>query len=82
MGTMDYITKTFSCLIEIQFVYLGMKEKKDMTLQMSQHPGMVEQVIRLLKHINVDGETMEHILEEVGMTEQMLRQLTNKGDQI
>ena len=53
-----------------------------MTLQMSQHPGTVEQVIKLLKHINVDGETMEHILEEVGMTEQMLRQLTNKGGQI
>ena len=56
-----------------------MKEKKDMTLQMLQYPGMVEAVIKILKNINVDGETMEHILEEVGMTEQMLRQLTNRG---
>ena len=35
----------------------------------------VESVIATLKHINVDGETMECILEQVGMTDQMLRQL-------
>ena len=35
----------------------------------------VESVIATLKHINVDGETMEYILEQVGMTDQMLRQL-------
>ena len=36
----------------------------------------VQQVIDILNAIDVDGETMEHILEEVGMTSQMLRQLT------
>tara|TARA_R110000868_G_scaffold186714_1_gene429179 strand:+ start:201 stop:401 length:201 start_codon:yes stop_codon:yes gene_type:complete len=36
----------------------------------------VQQVINILNSIDVDGETMEHILEEVGMTSQMLRQLT------
>jgi hypothetical protein len=36
----------------------------------------VQQVINILNAIDVDGETMEHILEEVGMTSQMLRQLT------
>jgi hypothetical protein len=35
----------------------------------------VESVIATLKHINVDSETMEYILEQVGMTDQMLRQL-------
>lgn len=32
-------------------------------------------VIQLLKHMEVDGETMQHILKQVGMDEQMLRQL-------
>ena len=35
----------------------------------------VESVIATLKHINVDGETMEYILKQVGMDWQMLRQL-------
>jgi hypothetical protein len=29
----------------------------------------------MLKHMEVDGETMEHIIRSVGMEEQMLRQL-------
>ena len=32
-------------------------------------------VIQQLKHMEVDGETMQHILKQVGMDEQMLRQL-------
>jgi len=35
----------------------------------------VQQVINILNAIDVDGETMEYIIEEVGMTTQMLRQL-------
>ena len=35
----------------------------------------VELIIATLKNINVDGETMEYILEQVGMNDQMLRQL-------
>ena len=35
----------------------------------------VESVIATLKHIDVDGETMEYILKQVGMDWQMLRQL-------
>lgn len=42
----------------------------------------VKQVIHLLKTLDngssVDGETMEYILEQVGMQEQMLRQLARK----
>ena len=37
---------------------------------------MVEEIISMLKHIDVNGETMEHIIKSVGMQEQMLRQLT------
>ena len=42
---------------------------------MEYHPGMVEEIISMLRHIEVDGETMQYILEKVGMTDQMLRQL-------
>ena len=42
---------------------------------MKGHPGMVEEIVAMLKHIEVDGETMQYILERVGMTDQMLRQL-------
>lgn len=36
---------------------------------------IVTNVINMLKDINVDGETMQHIIEQVGMNDQMLRQL-------
>ena len=42
---------------------------------MKGHPGMVEEVVAMLKHIEVDGETMQYILKRVGMEDQMLRQL-------
>ena len=35
----------------------------------------VERIISDLSHIGVDGETMQYILENVGMGDQMLRQL-------
>lgn len=35
----------------------------------------VDQIIQQLKDIDVDGETMQHILEQVGMDDQMHRQL-------
>lgn len=38
-------------------------------------------VIAALKEIEVDGETMEHIINEVGMRDQMIKQLaTNKQE--
>ena len=46
-----------------------------MTQLMQSHPGMVEEVISMLIHMEVDGETMQYILEKVGMEDQMLRQL-------
>jgi len=37
--------------------------------------GMILKVIDLLQTIEVDGETMQYILQRVGMEDQMLRQL-------
>jgi hypothetical protein len=54
--------------------------EKAETMQMKSHPGMVEEIIGMLKHMDVDGETMEHIIRSVGMEEQMLRQLFLTGD--
>ena len=48
---------------------------KESTILMRSHPGMVEEIIAMLKHIDIDGETMQFILETVGMDLQMLRQL-------
>jgi hypothetical protein len=63
----------------IQLKDLVVLEKGD-TMQMKSHPGMVEEIIGMLKHMDVDGETMEHIIRSVGMEEQMLRQLFLTGD--
>ena len=49
------------------------------TMLMKGHPGMVEEVIEMLKHMDVDGETMEYILDQTGMKGQMLRQLFLKA---
>jgi hypothetical protein len=53
--------------------------EKAETMQMKSHPGMVEEIIGMLNHIDVDGETMEYILDNVGMKGQMLRQLFLKA---
>ena len=58
----------------IQLKDLVVLEKAD-TMLMKAHPGSVETVIDILKHMEVDGETMEFILDRVGMKDQMLRQL-------
>ena len=49
------------------------------TMLMESHPGMVEEIIEMLKHIDVDGETMEYILDQTGMKGQMIRQLFLKA---
>jgi hypothetical protein len=58
----------------IQLKDLVLLEKEETQL-MKAHPGMAEEIISMLKHMEVDGETMEHIIRSVGMEEQMLRQL-------
>lgn len=51
-----------------------------MTIKMKENPGVVETITDMLNHIQVDGETMEYIIRQVGMEEQMLRQLLLKAD--
>lgn len=58
----------------IQLKDLVVLEKAD-TMLMKAHPGSVETVIDILNHMDVDGETMEFILDRVRMKDQMLRQL-------
>jgi hypothetical protein len=45
------------------------------TALMEQHAANVNRVINILREIEVDGETMQYILDKVGMSDQMLRQL-------
>ena len=63
----------------IQLKDLVLLEKEE-TQQMKAHPGMVEEIIGMLRHMNVDGETMEYILQQTAMKTQMLRQLLLKAD--
>ena len=65
--------KPLPTLEDIQSAYQAKQDIKEepMTVLMRSHPGMVEEIIEMLKHINVDGETMEYILKAVGMDEQV-----------
>jgi hypothetical protein len=47
-----------------------------------ENQAVIAAVIALLNGINVDGETMEHILDKVGMTDQMKSQLGVATDQL
>jgi hypothetical protein len=47
---------------------------------MIQNDIRVRSAILLLKTLEVDGETMQYILQEVGMEDQMLRQLVLSVD--
>jgi hypothetical protein len=41
----------------------------------------VEEIIENLRRIDVDGETMQYIIENLGMNDQMLRQLVLSNPQ-
>jgi len=41
----------------------------------------VHEIITMLREIDVDGETMQYILEKVGMEDQMLKQLISTADE-
>ncbi len=49
---------------------------------MKGHPGMAEEIVAMLRHMNVDGETMQYILDKAGMKDQMLRQLMISADRV
>jgi hypothetical protein len=50
------------------------------TYEVVEDKDLVNDIIEKLKFIDVDGETMQYILEQVGMEEQMHRQLVMKYD--
>ena len=67
-------------VIQLKDLVTMEKEEPAETMLMKAHPGSVETIVDILKHMEVDGETMEFILKQVGMEEQMLRQLFLKSD--
>ena len=67
-------------VIQLKDLVTMEKEKPAETMLMKAHPGSVETIVDILKHMEVDGETMEFILKQVGMEEQMLRQLFLKAN--
>jgi hypothetical protein len=69
-------------VIQLKDLVVMEKEPEEETMLMKAHPGSVETIIDILKHMEVDGETMEFILRKVGMEEQMLRQLFLKADNV
>jgi len=50
-----------------------MKKKKIMKGEIEM--GVVNEAIENFKRIDIDGETMQYIIEKLGMGDQMLRQL-------
>ena len=73
--------KEFFSYIEMN--YRGKDEMNEGTYLMSRSSDVkskVEMIISTLKEIDVDGETMEYILDQVGMSEQMASQLGDKVD--
>ena len=50
------------------------------TAQMEQHAANVNRVINILREIEVDGETMQYIIQKVGLEDQMFRQLLMISD--
>ena len=67
-------------VIRLKDLVTMQKEEPAETMLMKAHPGLVETIVDILKHMEVDGETMEFILKQVGMEDQMLRQLFLKAD--
>jgi len=53
----------------------AIKEKAERDAKLKVNDPRVQQVIDTLNELEVDGESMEHIIGEVGMTEQMVKQL-------
>jgi len=66
----------------IEMNYRGKDEMNEGTYLMSKPDvkSKVEMIISTLKDIDIDGETMEYILDEVGMSDQMASQLGDKVD--
>ena len=59
--------------------YQGIYETEQMSNRVDRE--MILKVIDLLRIIEVDGETMQYILNKVGMEDQMLKQLISTADE-
>ena len=71
------------CIVAGSNPVLTTNNINDMATQLMQSDIMHERVsyiIDLIKDSDLDGETMEYIIERAGMTDQMLRQLVLKSD--
>ena len=75
--------KPLPTLEDIQKAYQAKHNiTEEATSQLMSDPAVkskVEMVIKTLQSIDIDGETMQYILEKVGMDEQMQHQLTPGG---
>jgi len=63
--------------------YYSLENENKMSTAIMQSDVVHERVMRIidqLKEVDVDGETMEYIIKQVGMEQQMLRQLVLGSD--
>lgn len=65
--------------------YYSLENENKMSTAIMQSDVVHERVMRIidqLKEVDVDGETMEYIIKQVGMEQQMLRQLVLGSDAV
>jgi len=80
----NYVVRNneFIILVKNKQIDLGQvpikNEAPTMLCQDKDKNDVVKDIIAKLKEIEVDGETMQYILEQVGMDEQILKQLSEK----
>lgn len=80
----NYVVRNneFIILVKNKQIDLGQvpikNETPTMLCQDKDKNDVVKDIIAKLKEIEVDGETMQYILEQVGMDEQILKQLSEK----
>lgn len=78
----DYINETQSKLRErIKAEILSALKESTILMRDPSIKAKVDKVINILKDIEVDGETMEFILKQVGMEDQMQHQLTSREEE-
>lgn len=73
VGQLELMTEDNKCLV-LSWDEVG-NFKSFFVDQETSKTILVNQVIETLREIDVDGETLQYIIEKVGMTDQMLRQL-------
>ena len=59
---------------------LNQQNMKNQMKESNYNELMLNDIINKLRIIDVDGETMQYILDKVGMSDQMLKQLIGTAD--